>query len=606
MDFSRRFPRLLSRRSLIAAGIATFGATAAVAVPLTTRGSFYPGTTVGGVDISEQTIDDAKAMLQQHFLPFEQSAIDYVFEDQVWQASLADLGFAIDYDATLEAAYTHGRGGSVVERYSGVLVSTIHESFPIVFTRDEAILTSFLDRIGPEIKGAARDARLYISEGQVKILTNRDGRQLDIEQAVHDTASAIQTASPASVELHTVPVVSQITTADLEPLQEQAEILISNSVSVTSGGTRWDIPREMLMEVLVLPEEGATTSPTLDAESLATGLQGIADDVYVAPVNAIVGWDGGVYAVEHDTSGQAVDMEQLTASVVNAATTMDQRGVDLPMREIPADIRADNLDTLGITDFLAEGSSSFAWSSEARAENVRVSAKHITHTLIPPGATCSFNDALGPISLDNGFVEGKIIKGDWIESDLGGGACQASTTVFRAALYAGLQFQEWHPHSFRLAFYEADGSPPGIDAAIYQPNNEYEWELDLTFTNPSDTWMLMEMTTEGETAVASLYGTPLGYEVNVTVPYVSDPIPPDPPLERVDDKLKKGDREQIQSAQDGYNVTMHRVVKREGQVVSEQDFISEYSPQRETWAIGPGTKRQFPEDGDSDTESTTT
>lgn len=116
----------------------------------------------------------------------------------------------------------------------------------------------------------------------------------------------------------------------------------------------------------------------------------------------------------------------------------------------------------------------------------------------------------------------------------------------------------------------------------------------------------MEMTTEGETAVASLYGTPLGYEVEVTVPYVSDPIPPDPPLERVDDKLKKGDREQIQSEQDGYKVIMHRVVKREGQVISEQDFTSEYSPQRETWAIGPGTKRKFPVDTDTETESATT
>src|SRR5690606_2713821 len=137
------------------------------------------------------------------------------------------LGFAIDYDATLEAAYAHGRDGSVVERYGGVLVSTIHESFPIVFTQDEAVLTSFLERIGPEINGAARDARLYLSEGQVKVLANRDGRQLDIEQAVHDTISAIQTASHASVTLHTVPVVSQITAADLEPLQQQAEILVS-------------------------------------------------------------------------------------------------------------------------------------------------------------------------------------------------------------------------------------------------------------------------------------------------------------------------------------------------------------------------------------------
>lgn len=594
-----RYPRLISRRSFIATGIAALGATAGIAVPLSTRGSFYPGTAVSGVDISELTMSGAIEVLQAHFAAFESAAIDYVFEDQRWTASLADLGYRIDYEATLEAAYGHGRDGSMVERYSGVLVSTNHESYPVVFTGDDATLTAFLEQIGPEIKGAARDARLYVSDGTVKVLDNRDGRQLDIDSAVAGTRTAIRSASRAVVELETLPVVSPVTTADLEPLRQQALTLISDAVTIVAGDTQWTVPKEMLINALVLPKEGDLSSPYLDTASLADAMQDIANEMYTAPVNAIVGWNDGLYAVESDTPGQQVDIDALTAAIADAAASASSRSVDLPLTAVPADIRTDNLDELGITDMLAEGSSSFAGSSEARAENVRVSAEHLTHTLIPPGASCSFNDALGPISLDNGFVEGKIIKGEWIESDLGGGACQASTTVFRAALYAGLEFTEWHCHSFRLAFYEADGSKPGIDAAIYQPNNEWEWELDLVFTNPTDSWMLMEMTTEGETAVTTLYGAPTGYNVEVTVPYISDPIKPEGPLEKVDDKLQKGDRQQITTAADGYKVIMHRVVTRDGEVVSEEDFTSDYQPQRETWLIGPGTKRQFPESDDA-------
>ena len=37
----------------------------------------------------------------------------------------------------------------------------------------------------------------------------------------------------------------------------------------------------------------------------------------------------------------------------------------------------------------------------------------------------------------------------------------------------------------QVTFYEQDGSPPGLDAAIYQPNTEWEWELDLKFTKPA-------------------------------------------------------------------------------------------------------------------------
>lgn len=602
LDHSRRYPRLVSRRSLIAAGIATLGATAGIAVPLRTRGSFYPGTSVGGVDISEESIESARALLQEQFAGFEASAVDYAFEDQRWVASLSDLGFTIDYDASLQNAYSHGRDG-VVDRYSGVLISTINESFPVVFRRDDEQLIAFLEGIGPEIRGAGRDARLYLSGDEVRILENRDGRQLDIERAVQDTIAAVESARRSTVNLETVPVVSQVTVSDLQPVLEQTQTLISDGITVQYSNIRWNVPREMLIESLTFPDEGDLAHPWLDAGMVATGLQGIADEMYAAPVNAVVGWDGGVYAVEDDIPGQEVDMDQLTADLIAAATTTDARVVDLPISEIPADVRADNLDELGITQFLAEGSSSFAGSSDARAENVRVSADHVSHTLIPPGETCSFNRSLGPISLDTGFVEGKIIKGAWIESDIGGGACQASTTVFRAALYAGLHFEEWNHHTFRLAFYEADGSPPGLDAAIYQPNNEWEWELDLTFVNPTDSWMLLEMSARGATAVASLYGRPTGYDVDVSVPYVSDPIPPDPPMEKVDDKLRKGQREKIQSAGDGYEVMMRRIVRREGEVIEDKEFWSKYQPQQETWAIGPGTKRKFPVRNEADTDS---
>jgi vancomycin resistance protein YoaR len=594
-----RFPRLLSRRSLIAAGVAAIGAAAGVAVPLSTRGSFYPGTVVNGVDISEQTFDGARALLQQHFAPFEDHAVDFVFDDQRWPASLDDLGFAINYDATLDAAYTHGRDGGVVERYSGVLLTTIDEAYPLVFTENRPRLVAFLEQIGPEIKGAARDARLYLSDGEIRILDNRDGRQLNVEQAVDDAVTVVRTGATGEVALTTVPVVSQVTTADLEPVKARTELMISSPVHVISGGTRWTIPREMLLEALTLPPaEESGVPPWLDASLLQTGLQGIADEMYLDPVNAVVGWDGGLVAIEPDQPGHKVDLEALAERIVDAAATEDARTVDLPLVEIPAQVRADALDELGIAGLMAEGSSSFVGSSEARAENVRVSARHLTHTLIPPGGKLVFNDALGRISTDRDFVEGKIIRGDWIVSDLGGGACQASTTVFRAALFAGLDFEEWHPHSFRLSFYEADGSPPGLDAAIYQPNNENEWELDLIFTNPTESWMLMEMTTEGETAVTSLFGPDLGYDVEVTVPYISDPIKPKGPMEKEEPKLAKGQREIIQSEQDGYEVLMRRVVKKDGDVVSDQEFFSKYEPQRETWAIGPGTPRKYDDKGE--------
>lgn len=594
----RRFRRMMSRRSLIGLGVASMAGAAAVAVPILTEGAFYPGTEVNGVDISQMSRVDARSMLQNHFAAFENTAVDFEFGEQTWNASLAQLGFEIDYDATLETAYQHGRSGDMFDRYMDVLVSPEKRSFPLIYRRDETRLRAFLEQIGTEIIGAARDARLYLSGTTVEILPNRDGRQLNIEQAMADTTNVIESGTRGTVTLRDVTVVSPVTKEALEPLRQKAQTMISAPISIQDGSATWTVGTDMLIDALVLPQGGDDLEPYLDRETLAAGLQVIADEVYAAPQNAVLTWDNGLQVVESEINGYQVNIEQLVEEIIAKAVAETGRAVRMPFNELLADVRSDNLDELGIVDFVAEGASSFAGSSFERAENVRVSCRKLTHTLIPPKGMFSFNDSLGPISLDNGFVEGKIIQGDWVVSDIGGGACQASTTVFRAALYAGLDFDEWNYHNFRLSFYEQDGSPPGLDAAIYQPNDEWEWELDLKFTNPTDNWMLLEMGTENDVAYTRLYGTPPDWEVDVSVPYISDPIKPDGPLEKEDDKLKKGERVKTQSEAPGYKVQAIREVFENGDLLDRWEFWSEYSPQRETWLIGPGTPRKFDENGE--------
>ncbi len=589
---------MMSRRSLIGLGVASMAGAAAVAVPILTEGAFYPGTAVSGVDISQMSQDEARTVLRDHFAAFENTAVDFAYGEQTWNASLAQLGFTIDYDTTLEMAFQHGRSGDMLDRYTSVLISPDKRSFPLVYTRDETRLRTFLEQIGTEIIGAARDARLYRSGTTVEILPNRDGRQLNIDRAMADTTNIIESSARGTVTLQDVTVVSQITVDDLEPLRQHAQTMISAPITIQDGSSTWTVGTDMLIDALVLPAEGELTEPYLDENSLGAGLQVIADEVYAAPQNAVLGWNGGLEVIENEVNGYQVNVEQLTSDLIEAAKQESQRAVRLPFNELLADVRSDNLDELGIDDVVAEGTSSFAGSSYERAENVRVSCRKLTHTLIPPGSVFSFNDSLGRISLDNGFVEGKIIQGDWVVSDIGGGACQASTTVFRAALYAGFDFEEWNYHNFRLGFYEQDGTPPGLDAAIYQPNDDSEWELDLKFSNPTDRWILLEMGSENEVAYTRLYGTPPGWEVDVSVPYISDPIEPDGPLEKEDDKVKRGERTKTQSAAPGYVVKMVREVYDNGELIDSDEFISEYSPQRETWLIGPGTPRKFDENGE--------
>lgn len=76
---------------------------------------------------------------------------------------------------------------------------------------------------------------------------------------------------------------------------------------------------------------------------------------------------------------------------------------------------------------------------------------------MPPGGTFSFNGAIREITVDKGYQVADAITNATVGRDIGGGVCQVSTTVFRAALEAGMPMVEWWPHTFRLLGYEAQG-----------------------------------------------------------------------------------------------------------------------------------------------------
>lgn len=585
---SQRYPRMLSRRSFVAAAVAATGAGAAAVLPARHQGQFYPGARAENIDLSGFTRSQGNAVLRATFAPFEQEALAFTFEDKTWNASLGDLGMAIDYDAMLDQAWALGRDDGVVGRYAVLLDQREDRNVPLILTQQMETLDAYLASIAGEIVVPSRNARLVRRGSEIQILADQTGAELDIERARADVLAAVAHATPSEIALSTVEILPEVTATDLEGAKEDAVVLVSDPIVIQLDDSSWEIAPNDLTAALIIPKDG---SARLDPATLAPILTNVATEARQEPTNAVLGWDDGLYVIENDKDGRETNVARLEELVVAAAATKD-RTIRMPMQPIRAEVRGDNLESLGIAGLIEEGSSSFAGSSEARAENVRVASGHISHKLIAPGALFSFNRNLGPISLDKGYVEGKVISGEWTADDLGGGVCQVSTTVFRAALRAGLRFDEWHPHTWRLAFYEADGSPPGMDAAIYQPNEAKgeTWEADLKFTNPFESWLLLQMVVDGENATAQLYGAGLDYAVEIDAPKVSEPIrPPSKPVEKVNPKLPRGARNKVQNAAPGYKVELTRRLLRDGQVIegSEGTFQSDYEPQPEVWEVGP-------------------
>ena len=554
------------------------------ALPTRYSGQVYPGTTVQGLRLNGLGRAEAIAELHRHFVGYEQRAARFAYDGQYWLATLADLGGHIDYEATIDLAMNHGRD-SIVDRYVTFFANNDAQVIAPVVEFDEASARAYLETIAPAIDIEARNARLYRKQGAIEMIDSVEGRAIDRDAAVAAIAQAVTSAAYVEVDLTTTTVVPEVTSAELEPNKSAAITLTGDYVLLMHGELEYYITAEQLAQSLIIDR---TNTPTIDTSRLKDRLDAIANDMYEAPQNVMLGWDSGIYVVKDDVDGLEMDREATEALIVELAKSADSRTAALPTRVAKAGARTDNKDELGLETHLAYGSSSFAGSSWERATNVGVAANNCSYKLVAPGELFSFNALLGPISTDMGFVSGNIINGDWTATDIGGGVCQVSTTVFRAAARAGFQFEEWHAHSWRLAFYELDGSPPGFDAAIYQPNFDGEITKDLSFYNTLDSWLLLMMVVDGDTVVAHLYGKDPGWEVTFGDVWVSDPIDPGEPVERENNDLAPGERRFVSSAQPGYQVVLPRTVTAaDGTVISDGNFVSEYRAQPETWEAGP-------------------
>jgi vancomycin resistance protein YoaR len=225
-----------------------------------------------------------------------------------------------------------------------------------------------------------------------------------------------------------------------------------------------------------------------------------------------------------------------------------------------------------------------------------VGTGYLNGTVVAPGEDFSFNDAIGDITEEAGYVEAAVVDGERIGKDIGGGICQVSTTVFRAAFLAGFPIGEWWPHLYRIPFYEYDGWAPGLDASILQSGPRESWG-DFTFNNSTGSYILIEAYVQDQTDTVAIYGPETGWNVDVSEPREGDPILGDdqPDVEIVDTELPPGTVEQTELRQDGLEISYERVVTdASGTVVDDWVAYSRFAARGDVWKVSSDMAGQSP------------
>lgn len=554
-----------------------------------------PGVWIWDVNVGGLTPEEAKARLRSS-LPLSQPGITLIGpEDQRWAFSPADLGLVVDAEATIVSAYEpgHNVGGlaAVPDRLKVMMNGT---RLSPVLIWDAAQAQTVLRRVAGELDRPAQDAIVHRQGSTVELVAGDVGRRVDTENLLADLLPSLYELKPTEKVIPINQLQPAITDAQANRAIAMAESVLSEPLVLlvpTPGEGDpgpWTISPDVIATMLSISVDGDGVSVALDGAALAQHLGPLATALYRQPVDAQFAFETDplqLQLVSPSVVGREVDVAA-SVTQINDMLLSGTHMVPLVVNAIPPEV-GDTLtaDDLGIRELVAVGESYFTGSSTARDRNIRLGASKFDGVTIAPGEVFSFNEHLGDVTPEAGYDESYVIIGNETVLGVGGGICQVATTAFRAAYFGGYPITERWPHAYRVGYYELGGFGPGFDATIYSPI------VDFRFENDTPYHILIQ--TEVDTAQARLrflfYSTKDGRTVEQIGPEWGESIPPGPPVYQYDASLPAGTVKQIETAHNGLNAVLGRIVRDAGDTVLYSDeFVSRFVPWPARYAYGPG------------------
>lgn len=189
------------------------------------------------------------------------------------------------------------------------------------------------------------------------------------------------------------------------------------------------------------------------------------------PVDAAIDWEKP--SVTPHSDGLGFDSHKAVNKLRAALSLYKGETVKLDIITIPAKITEKQFAGIDFKHPLSSFSTNYSEGMKNRSKNLKKIAEILTGHEIKPGEVFSYNAVIGERTKEAGFfLAPEIVRGRMV-AGYGGGACQGSTTLFNAALFAGMEDFQWSPHSQQSHY-----AKPGRDAAVYYG------QIDLKFRNP--------------------------------------------------------------------------------------------------------------------------
>ncbi len=455
-----------------------------------------PNIEVEGIRIGGMTIDEAEKTLEDAFGEISiDREITLNCDKNQKTVDLIEFDLKSESKETVQKAFKVGRSGGIFKK-TGKLFSLAFkgETVPLAVSMDEKLLEDVIKELAADKEIPAVSTYYEIDGSTLTIVRGHGGRMIDRKEVRESLRQAVLDSSIKELSFKIKEVPEE--KADLDKLYEEIMAPMKNAEYSLKDG-----------EVIIIPEK----------------------------------------------VGIKVDKES-----VKMALDANQPRYDLTVETEMPEVSSADLQELLFRDTMGTWSSNFATSTAERASNVILTASRIDGVILMPGDEFSYDKTVGRRTVENGYREAGVYIGNKVESGIGGGICQTSSTLYSAALYANLEIVSRTSHSLPVSY-----MPPGQDATIA------EGYIDLKLKNNTPYPIKISAKVEGRRLTCSILGVK-DPEITVEL-YHSRTATYEPETERTENpEIPKGYKYIANKGAIGYAIASSRVVKKNGEVIKTE------------------------------------
>jgi len=433
--------------------------------------------------------DDARAALNNSVVPLASKPFDVQINFQNYKMDPVKAGLSLNVDDTVaDLTGYEANPVELIDRLTGKYTATA--SIDV----DQDKLTSQLAALAKKADAKVTEGDITFAEGKAKLVKPVDGVSLKQDEAAKVLTSDWRIGAPA-IELPSEIAKPEISEDTLQSFyDDKVKALLKDKVSLTSDKKKVDIPAAAIAAAASYTPKDGAPAITLDDKKLFKAATTNSEFSSTAK-NARITLSGGKPTITKSTTGLALETKGLGAKVL-AATETKERTAEVVLKTSEADFTTADAKKLGIKEEIVEFSTPYPTSDRVRTKNLHAGSDRINGTVIKPGENFSLLQALGPITVANGYFSSGVVESGFSTEAVGGGLSQVSTQLYNVGFLAGYDDVTHKPHSRWFERY-----PAGREATLW------EGQVDMVWKNNTPYGVMIQAWVSGDRVHTRLWST---------------------------------------------------------------------------------------------------